>query len=94
MPKAVVKNLSDFRSAHDRNVVVPQKINNALVAMFKEGAENWEYEADLVRRAGISQTDLGAFRAKFEDHIVDTGSAKKPKRVWFADKKVATKARG
>jgi len=91
---AKAKTLADFRSVHDRNVVIPQKINNALVAMFKEGAENWEYEVDFVRRAGISQTDLGQFRAKFEDNIVNVGSERNPKRVWFADKKAATKARG
>lgn len=87
------KTLSDFKSAHDRNTVVPAKINKALIAMLKEHAESWEYEKDFMTRAGISTTDLGQFRDQFEQHIV-VASGKNPKKVWFADPKIAKKARG
>ena len=96
-PKATstknARTLSDFRAAHDKNVIVPSKINAALADMLKEGPENWSYEADLIRRAGISQTDMGMFRDQFTDHIVETSDHRSAKRVWFADKKVAAKVR-
>lgn len=90
---AKAKTLADFRAAHDKSVVIPNKINVALAAMLKEGAENFEYEADILRRAGVSTTDLAMFRDRFAEHIVEVGG-KNPKRVWFADPKVAKKARG
>lgn len=88
------KTLVDFRAAHDKNVIIPSKIRAALAAMLKEGPENFEYEADFLRRAGVSNTDIGMFRSQFEKgHIVEVGG-RKMKRVWFADPKVARKARG
>lgn len=86
------RTLQDFRAAHDRNVIIPAKIKAALSGMLEEGAENWAYEAELIRRAQISQTDLGLFRDHFAEHVVETGG-KSSKRVWFADPKVAQKVR-
>lgn len=96
MAKATAKTLNDFRAAHDRNVIVPNKIRTALDAMQKEGPEHWEYEADFIVRAKISQTDIGLFRDQFEAHIVETdkGKASRGKRIWFASIKVAARARG
>jgi hypothetical protein len=87
------KNLDAFRATHDRNVTVPNKIRAGLDALAKaEGPEAWEYEADFVKRAQISQTDLGQFRSNFEDHIVET-KGRVSKRVWFADVTTAATAR-
>jgi|SRR6185437_5839693 len=91
--KPVGKTLADFRAAHDRNVIVPAKIQKALADMLAEHPENWLYELEFMKRAGISQTDMGMFREQFADHVVETGG-KSPKRVWFASEKVAEKARG
>ena len=91
--KKAPKTLADFRSAHDRNVIVPAKIKAALAKMAEEGAENWEYEKELIALAGISVTDLGQFRDQFEAHIVST-TGKNPKKVWFATVKAAKAARG
>ena len=91
--KAGGKTLADFRSAHDPDVLVPAKIRKALDDMRAEGEENWEYENDLMRRAGISTTYLSRYRPQFEAHIVET-AGRNPKRVWFASPKVAEKARG
>lgn len=94
-PKAIPakKNLDAFRNVHDRNVTVPNRITVALAALAKaEGPEGWEYEADFVKRAGLSQTDLGAYRGQFEAHIVET-KGKSAKRVWFADPDTAETAR-
>lgn len=90
--KPAGKTLADFRAAHDKNVIVPAKIRKALSEMEKESAENWAYESDLIKRAGISQTDVGLFREQFAAHIVET-TGKNAKRIWFASAKVAAKVR-
>lgn len=87
------KTLADFKAIHDPNVVVPSKIRKALEAMTKNGPENWEYEGEFIRLAGISTTQMGAFRDQFVEHIVET-SGKQAKRVWFGSTKAAAKARG
>lgn len=88
-----VRNVADYRAVHDKNVVVPAKIKKALEDMLNEGPENWAYESEFVRRAGVSQTDMGTFRDQFADHIVET-SGHNPKKVWFAAAKVARRIRG
>jgi hypothetical protein len=91
------KTIADFRAMHDVNVIVPNKIRDALAAMLKEGSEQWEYEGDFVKRAGISQTQLGAFREQFIDHVIEVSSGQSGRagrRVWFADAKAAKKLRG
>ena len=92
-PTPASKTLADFRAAHDPNVIVPTKIKKALADMLAEGKENWEYEADLMRRASISTTDLARFRPQFEAHVVET-TGRNPKKVWFASVKVAEEVRG
>jgi hypothetical protein len=93
---AKVKTVSDFRYAHDLNVIVPNKIRAALAAMLKEGPEQWDYETDFVTRAGISNSQLGMYREQFLSHIVETSSHKgrTARRVWFADPKIAKRVRG
>jgi hypothetical protein len=91
-PKTVGKCLADFRAAHDKNVIVPAKIRKALAEMEKENPENWAYESDFIKRAQISQTDMGMFREQFSEHVVET-AGKSQKRVWFASTKVAAKVR-
>jgi hypothetical protein len=87
------KDLSAFRAAHDRSVIVPNKIRAALAELEKaEGAEAWEYEAEFIRRAKISQADIGAYRDGFSAHVVET-IGNKGKRIWFAQVKVARTAR-
>lgn len=96
MSKAEPRTLATFRAAHDRNVIVPNKIRAAIEQIRKVGPEHYEYEADLIRMAGISQSDMGLFRDQFEAHIVETRStpgSKNPKRVYFGDPKVAAKVR-
>lgn len=88
------RTLSDFRAAHDQNVIIPTKIRAALAAMLKEGPEQWEYELEFLKRAGVSTTQLAQFRDQFEAHVVVAGTGKSGgKRVWFADPKIAKKVR-
>lgn len=105
MAKTAVKprTLSDFRAAHDKDVVIPNKIRAALEAMAKEHAERWCYEGEdpdvgpgILKRTGISTTDLGRYRERFEAHIVvvpGRNGKSQAKRVWFATIKAAEAAR-
>lgn len=89
------KTIADFKAAHDPDVIVPTKIRAALASLVKEGAENWEYELDFAKRAGINNTQLGAYRDQFSDHIVlAANTGRTPKRAWVGDAKVAKKLRG
>jgi hypothetical protein len=96
MSKEVARDLGAFRAVHDRDTVIPNKIKAALEAMRKIGPEHWEYEVEFIKRAGISNTDLARYRAQFEPYIIDAisvGKSHGAKRIWFADPKVAAKAR-
>jgi hypothetical protein len=96
MTKETARDLGAYRAVHDRDTVIPNKIRAALEAMRKIGPEHWDYEVEFMKRAGISTTDLTRYRAQFEAHIVDViniGKSHGVKRIWFADPKVASKAR-
>jgi len=90
------KTLADFKAAHDPNVIVPSKIGAALAALEKEGPENWEYELDFLKRAGLTTTQLAMFRDQFAAHIVEAPAVhgRSTKRIYFGNAKVATKLRG
>jgi len=93
-PKA--KTLADFRALHDPNVIVPNRIKAALAKMLAEGPDQWEYESDFIKLAQISQTQIGMFREQFIKHVVETAQVhgRHGRKVWFADPKIAAKARG
>lgn len=85
------KDLNAFRALHDRNVVVPEKIKKGL-ASLKASGDAWEYEGEFMKRAGLSQTEVGQFRPEFVEHIVET-KGKGAKRAWFHDSKHAAEMR-
>lgn len=79
------RSLSEFREAHDKNTIVPAKIRKGLA---KLGKSSWEYEADFVKRCGLSQTDVARFRDQFAEYWFDLTTPRK--RIWagssaFAD---------
>lgn len=71
------KTVEDFRASFDRNYIVPNKIRAALTEL----GDGWVYEAELLRLAGISTTDLAVFRDQFSDYWLVADRAAK-KRVW------------
>lgn len=93
---AKAKTLADFKAAHDPNVIVPSKIRAALAAIEKEGPEHWLYEVEFIKLAGVSTTQIAAFRDQFAAHIVEAPGShgKIGKRVYFGSVKVAAKLRG
>lgn len=84
--KRVGHSLQEFRAAHDKSFIVPQKIRAALKAL----GDGWEYEAQFTRMAGISQTELGNYREQFSEHVV---MVDRIKRVWAGTKAAAAKLR-
>lgn len=100
MSKAKVKptfsNLAAFQAEHNPDVKIPAKIRAGLASLLAEGKESAEYEADFAMRCGLGTNLIGKYRDGFAKHIVvarmdgrSTG-----KNVWFADAKIAAKARG
>jgi hypothetical protein len=85
------KTLADLRAVHDKNVVVPTRIKNALAKMIELGTE-WEYEGDFVKMTGLSVTDFSRFRDQFTDfwaELPSTNGKSSARRAWFATKKLA-----
>lgn len=87
------KTLSDFRAAHDKNFVIPEKIKAGLA---KIGKDNWEYEVDFMKLCGVGTVDFAKFREQFEEFFVivpGTNGMKSAKRVWAGSKAAAAKLR-
>jgi hypothetical protein len=70
-----IKTLQEFRNEYDKSVVVPKKINAALKLMGRHG---WVYEVEFARLAGLSMTDISAYRDMFADHVVTL----RERRAW------------
>lgn len=85
---AKVKGLADFRAAHDKDFIIPQKLKAGIEAL---GAAGWEYEGQFQKTNGISQTDGSRYREEFKDFIVLLESGKK--RIYCGSKALATKMR-
>ena len=94
--KPAFKTLADFQAAHNPDVKIPTKIRAGLASLLAEGKESAEYEAEFVKRAGVTISQIGKYRDQFAKHIVVVREERKssPKNVWFADTGIATKARG
>lgn len=99
MPASKPRTLADFRASHDKSTVIPNKIRAALAVMAKQGPEHYEYEAEFLKLASLSVTDLAAYRDQFAPHLfiakhLNGKSYSTPKNIWFATKQAAAKARG
>lgn len=70
------RSLAEFKQAYDKNTIIPQKMRAAL----KELGAAWEYESEFIKRAGVSYTDLNAFRDMFADHVVVV--KRESKKIW------------
>lgn len=81
--------MADFHDVFNCYRDVPRIINNELARMFIQGREHWVFESELACKTRISPPLLEQFRGVFQDNIVYFGD----KQVWFADPKVAAKAR-
>jgi hypothetical protein len=87
--KTAGRDINAFRESHDKNYIVPKKIEEALKAL---GPDKWEYSADFIKLCDISVTDMAMFRESFSDFWLEVGSKTK-KIVWCGSKGLATKLR-
>lgn len=85
---AGARSVEDFRANFDRNYIVPNKIRAALAEL----GDGWVYEAELLKLAGISTTDLAIFREQFSDYWLVADRAAK-KRVWCGTSALAEELR-
>jgi hypothetical protein len=95
--KKPARTLADFAAEYNPDVRIPAAIKSALASLREEGPEAWEYDMDFVRRCGpgVGNTNMSNYRGQFEKHQVKVRiKGKNEKIVWFADIKVAAKARG
>jgi hypothetical protein len=103
--KQVIRNLATFNAKHDRQTVIRNSINRAIAELLEEGEEYWEYEVDqevpsggFLKRCGISQADMSMCRNEFLDYQHEARApnsrSSNIRRIWFASKSVATRARG
>lgn len=84
------KDIESFRQLHDKNFKVPRKIKAALAEL----GEAWEYEAEFIKRCGVSNTDFAVFREDFAEHWLEAKSDNRnAKRVWCGTVKLANKLR-
>ena len=83
---ATGRSLSEFRATHDKSYIVPKKIRDGLAKL----GEGWEYEMNFAKIAGISLSDLAAFRSLFEEHLVVVD---RTRRAWAGTKATAAKMR-
>lgn len=87
--KKTGRDVNEFRAAHDRNFIVPKKIEEGLK---KLGPDKWEYQVDFLQLAQLSVTDCALFRDQFSDFIVELGG-KNSKLIWCGSKELAKKLR-
>lgn len=86
--KPLGRSLEEFRANHDKSFIVPGRIKAALEKL----GNGWQSELEFAKLAGVSMTDLGAYRAQFEAFVVPV-SRDGSRRVWAGSKTVAEKMR-
>ena len=95
MTKKTGKTIADLRAAHDRTVVVPNRIRQAIAAL-KESGDEWAYESDFIQllKPSLSAVDVSRYREHFTDFWVElpsTNGKNSMRRAWFATKAAADK---
>lgn len=78
------RTLSEFRATYDKATIIPAKVTAALKQL---GPQGWEYEVEFAKLAGVSLMDLGKFRDKFAEHVVQIG--RDSRRAWAGSKSTA-----
>lgn len=92
---AKAKTLADWRATNVEEVVIANKIRARFAAMLKAGPEEHDTNADFAKAIDVAPAKLASYREEFKQHIVYSKLGGRDGTVyWFADVKVAEKARG
>jgi DNA-binding transcriptional ArsR family regulator len=70
------RSLAEFKQAHDKNTIIPEKIKKAL----RELGAAWEYEVEFIKRSGVGHADLNTYRSLFEENFVYL--KREGKKIW------------
>lgn len=87
--------LASFKATHDPKVVIPNKIQATLDKLASVNPESWLPEEDFLKQADVSKEEARGHREAFDEYIVEVKKKGRSTavRFWFADPKVAAKAR-
>lgn len=84
------KDVESFRQLHDKSYRIPKVIKDALADL----GDSWEYEAEFMKRSGVSAIDIATFRDQFADNWFEVRTTtRNTKRVWCGTPKLANKLR-
>jgi|SRR5579863_10419228 len=91
----VKRTLADLSAAHDKKVMIPNRIRAAIAALASTG-NDWVYELDFIKLAlpPISGSDISKFRGQFPDFWAETppvNGKSSSRKVWFATKALCAK---
>lgn len=87
-PTSAGRSLSEFRAVYDKDTIIPQRIDAALVQLGKDG---WAYEMEFVKLAGLGLAQLAAYRDAYAEYVVSLN--RESKRAWAGSKALAAKMR-
>lgn len=95
MKPTKAKTLADWRATNVEEVIIPNKIRARFAAMLKIGPEEHDTNADFSKAIDVVPAKLALYREQFKQHIVHSKLGGRDGTLyWFADTKVAEKARG
>ena len=81
------RTLADFKRLYDKDVIVPNKLQQALQQLGGE----WRYEHEFARMAGVSSADMQTYRHLFDNHHV--ALKREHKLIWCGTVALANKLR-
>ncbi len=89
------RTLADLSAAHDRKVMVPNRIREALKALV-DSLNDWVYEADFIKLVSppIGAADCAKYRSQFDGFWSEAPSVNgkaSARKVWFANKALCAK---
>lgn len=87
-PKPAGRDEKEFKSLYDKNYIVPTRIKAGLEKL----GPSWAYELEFAKLAGVSSSDLAAFREQFEKFVV-VADRHHSKRVWAGTTALAARLR-
>jgi hypothetical protein len=89
------RDLASFKSLHDPSIRYINKITAGLASLAGEGKEAWENEGEFIRRCGMAVHTFSGLRDQFKEYwvYIPRSGTSQVKRAWFADKRIAAKAR-
>ena len=94
--KIKARTVADYRAAHDKDVIIPNKIRAGLARLLAIGPEHYADNEEFRALCGVQAAELATYRNQFARNwfiVAGTNRSKTPKRIWFGNPKVADRLR-